>query len=146
MNKRHCTFVVAPGAQRFHPERDLCRVARRRGSHAGCRQTAESSRVVSTPNVESVEIDGGRICELTKVQSDWQEGQRDLAQSRVSNFNEALDEVRNLVQRDDESRSQGEDGQEACPAQCLQSQLSDAWAQMGNLQNNIRARPRELEQ
>ena len=59
--------------------------------------------------------------ELTEVQSDWREGLRDLAQSRVS-FNEALDEVRSLLQRDDESRSQGEDGQEARLAQCLQSQ------------------------
>ena len=61
--------------------------------------------------------------ELTKVQPDWREGPRDLSQSRISNFNEALDEVRNLLQRDDESRSQGEDGQR--PAQRLQSQLRD---------------------
>ena len=62
----------------------------------------------------------------------------DLAQSQVSNFNEAFDEVRSLLQRDDESRSQGEDGQEARPAQRLQSQHRDEWAQMGNLQSNIR--------
>ena len=54
VNKRHCTFVVAPGAQRFHPERDLCRVARRRGSHAGCRQTAESSRCVYTEQLSVI--------------------------------------------------------------------------------------------
>ena len=39
----------------------------------------------------------GRIGELTKVQSDWREGLQNLAQSGVSNFNEALD-VRNLLQ------------------------------------------------
>ena len=105
-------------------------------------RTALQHPVVSTPNVESAEIDDERIGELTEVQSDWREGLRDLAQSRVSNFNEALNDVRSLLQREDESRGQGEDGQEARPAQCLQSQLSDGWAQMGNLQNSLRARSR----
>ena len=80
---------------------------------------------MSTPNVESVEIDDGRIGELTKVRPDWRYGPRDLVQSRIRNFNEAHDEVRNFLQRDYESRSQGEEGQEARPSQCLQSQLSD---------------------
>ena len=88
-------------------------------------KTALRHLVVFTPNVESVVIDGGRIAELTKVQPDWREGLRDLEQSRITNFNEALHEVRNLLQRDDEPRSQGEDGHEARPAQRLQSQLCD---------------------
>ena len=66
-----------------------------------------------TPNVDSVETNDERIGELTDVQPDWQEGPQDVAQSRIRNFNEALDEIRSLLQRDDESRSQGEDGQEA---------------------------------
>ena len=81
-------------AQRFHSER----VPLARG-----RQTAESSRCVHTKQLfvilscshqtwESVEIFDGRIGELTKVQSDWREGLRDLAQSRTSKLNEALDE------------------------------------------------------
>ena len=77
--------------------------------------------VVFTPNVESVEIDNGR-------QRSSQTGEKVCGtrrQSRISNFNEALNEVRSLLQRDDESRSQGEDGQEARPAQCLQSQLGE---------------------
>ena len=102
-------------------------------------RTALRHLVVSTPNVESVEIEDGRIGELTKVQSDWREGPAGSGtQSRVSNLNEVLDKVRSLLRRDDESRSQGEDDQEAHPAQRLQSQLRDAWAQMGNRQNNMR--------
>ena len=61
-------------------------------------RTALRHHVVSTPNVEPVEIDDGRIGELTKVQSDWREGLRDLAQSRISNFNEVFDKVRSLLQ------------------------------------------------
>ena len=99
----------------FIQNRDRWRVAGRCGSHQ-----AKTTVVVEW-----------RIGELTKVQTDWREGLRDLAQSRISNFNETLDEVRNLKQRDDESRSQGEDGQEARPAQRLHSQLRDGWAQIG---------------
>ena len=54
-------------------------------------RTALRHPVVFTPNVESVEIDDERIGEVTTVQSDWREGLRDLAQSRISNFNEVLD-------------------------------------------------------
>ena len=88
-------------------------------------RTALRHPLVSTPNVDSVESNDERIGELSEVQPDWQQGLRDLAQSRIRNFVEALDEIRSLLQRDDESRSQGEDGQEARPAQCLQSELSD---------------------
>ena len=35
----------------------------------------------------------GRIGELTRVQSDWREGSANLVQSRISNFNKALDEA-----------------------------------------------------
>ena len=35
-----------------------------------------------------------------KVQSDWREGLRYWVQSRISNFNEALDEVRSFPQRE----------------------------------------------
>ena len=61
-------------------------------------RTALRHPVVFTPNVESVEIDDGRIGELTKVRSDWRGGLRDLARSRISNFNEVLDKVRSLLQ------------------------------------------------
>ena len=90
-------------------------------------RTALRHPVLSTPNVDSVETNDERIGELTEVVPDWREGLRDLTQSRIRNFNEALDEIRSLLQRDDESRSQEEDGQEARPAQCLQSELSDGW-------------------
>ena len=103
-------FRLCTRAQRFHPERDRCRVARRtrvtswlqadsRIISMRVHRTALRHPVVSTPNVESVEIDDGRIGELPKVQPDWPEGLRDLAQSRVSYFYEALDEVRSLLQR-----------------------------------------------
>ena len=39
------------------------------------------------------------IDELMKVQSDWREGLRNLVQSRISNFNEALVEVKSIPQR-----------------------------------------------
>ena len=81
-----------------------------------------------TPNVDSVETNDERIGELTEVEPDWREGLRDLTQSRIRNFNEALDKIRSLLQRDDESWSQGEDGQEARLAQCLQRWLSDGKA------------------
>ena len=41
----------------------------------------------------------GACDELMKVQSDWREGLRYWVQSRISNFNEALDEVKSLLQR-----------------------------------------------
>ena len=117
--KRHCTFVVAPGHRGF--------IQNITTLHADTvtswfQQTAKSSRcvytlrhpVVFTPNVESVEIDDGSIGELTTVQSDWREGLWDLEQQLQRGTRR-----RNLLQRDDESR------------ECLQSQLSDGWGQMG---------------
>ena len=117
-NNRHLHRYTR--AQRFHS------VVGRHRSHPGSRRkpnhldvcvqkTALRHPVVSTPNVESAEIDDGSIGELAKIQSDWRGGLRDL--STVTDHQEALDEVRSLLQRDNESRSQGQDGQEARPAQ-----------------------------
>ena len=46
------------------------------------------------------EVTSRRIDKLVKVQSDWREGLRYWVQSRISNFNEALVEVRSLPQRE----------------------------------------------
>ena len=139
MNNRHYTVIVAAGHSGFIRVLTTCAVqTSSRSISVRAYRTALHHPDVSILNVEFVQIDDERIGELTKVQSDWREDLRDLAQSRVSNFNEALNEVRSPLQRDDESRSQGEDGQGARPAECLQSQLSDGWAQMGKLQNNMR--------
>ena len=96
-------------------------------------RTALRHPVLSTPNVDSVETNDERIGELSEVQPDWQEGLQDLAQSRIRNFNEALDEIRSLLQRDDESRSQ----ERMARKPVLRSACRVSSVTAGNLQNNI---------
>ena len=103
VNKGHYTFVVAPGHRGFIHDMttgalhaDTCHIlvpADSRVISMRVHRQALHHPVVLTPNVESGE--------LTTVQSDWREGLRDLEQSRISNLKEALDEVRNFLQRDD---------------------------------------------
>ena len=98
MNKRHYSVIVAPGHRGFIQNMDTGALqadtshilvpADSRIISMRIHRTALRHPVVSTPDVETVEIDCERIGELTKVQSDWREGLQDLAQSRVSNFNE----------------------------------------------------------
>ena len=91
----------------------------------------------------------GRIGELTKVQSDWREGPENLVQSRISNFNEALDEVRKSGAFFIEMMSLGA-RERTARKPILRStsrvQFCDGWAQRGKLQNNIKGREHEIVQ
>ena len=143
MNKRHYTIVVAPGHRGFI-QNHLARCTQTWVT-SWFQQTPQSSRCAHTEQLSVIlscshhtwnllRLMMGALASSQRSSQTGEKARETWRKSRISNFDEALDDVRSLWLRDDESRSQGEDGQEARPAQCLQCQLRDGWAQMRNLQ------------
>ena len=102
LHRHRCTK-----AKRFHPERPLARCTQTRvtswlqaAGSCRCVHTEQLSVILSCPHQSWTLLRStmGAVATSQEVQSDWREGLRDLAQSQVSNFNEAFDEVRNLLQ------------------------------------------------